>query len=133
ENSTLTTRPPSPLPQPANANFDGAGGWIELQNEAPFQLICSTTSCPIVGITIPSAPQVAWLGGAVAGVGTAITHRLYQSISLPADYDVQLSFNFFTQSAETACGVDSAGVFINDVPVYSAFALCSEQALPAWR
>lgn len=124
-------RPPSTVPQLVNGTFDGAGGWQELENGVAVNLIYPNDSYPIAPISVPSLPRVAWLGGRVRA-GVTMIHQLIQSTALPADYDSGLKIDYYSQSAEPVCGVDTAGVYVNGMLVDGDFPLCADQSSMAW-
>lgn len=122
---------PSTVPQLVNGNFDGTDGWTELQNGAPIALIYPNISYPVAPISVPSTPRLAWLGGTIIA-GSTVTHQLIQSVTLPAEYDSALLIDYYSQSAEPVCGVDTAAIFVNGVVVDGAFPLCATQSSMAW-
>jgi len=121
--------PVAPLPQLANGNFDAAGGWTELENGEPIALIYPTATYPLAPISVPSNPRLAWLGGVS---NRAVVHQLIQSVVLPWEYDSGLKIDYYSQSAEPACGVDTAGVYVNGTLVDGSFPLCAGQSSMAW-
>lgn len=121
----FSTADVSPLPEVVNGDFDGSGGWTQLQNDRPINLVAPTTTLGPVGVT--TQPNLAWLGGGCAGCNpptVAALHRVYQTIQLPADYPVSISMDYLVQSLETTCGNDTAGFFVNGAQLKPVINLC---------
>jgi hypothetical protein len=128
--------PVTPLPQLANGNFDSATGWLELENGGTTTpqghavvLVYPNASYPVAPISVPSTPRLAWLGGVS---NRAVIHQLIQQTALPWDYDSGLKIDYYSQSAEPTCGVDTAGVYVNGILVDGSFPLCAGQSSMAW-
>lgn len=57
--ASVCSTPPQQLL--TNASFDAAGGWVQMPQDPAYPII----SAPPQGATAPSAPKIAWFGGAV--------------------------------------------------------------------
>ncbi len=123
--------PPSSLPRLINGAFDDVGGWVQMQNGVATTLVVTNGHAALGGLGISTPPNVIWLGG----VRAAHTHSVSQTVRLPADYSTQLLFDYIMQSAETVCGKDSAGLYVNGVLHAPTFRLCREtgNVLNTWR
>ena len=122
--------PPPPVPELINPGFDDSGGWTEYANgsPAPGAVIYAQAGLP-AGVEAPTQANVAWLGGVLNSV-----YDVAQQVTLPAEYAVQVHFNYLIQSADPDCNADVGGVWVNGAAAGPSFQLCTAAAaLGAWR
>ncbi len=121
------TATPIPFPRLVNGDLEaGPGaGW----SETPETLIVRTTTIPAAARAGAGSSYVAWLGGAPG------ERVLSQKVFIPYVYSSQVRLKFFgyTESEETGCTNDTAGVYQveSDVPLLSV-PLCQRLATNAW-
>jgi len=135
----------SPLPRLINGTFDAEGGWQQKMlcvtatgaTETNFPLISQTdTLAASLGTAVETTlANAAWLGGGSGGSCSFrldVTHRLTQTVSLPADYGVRMQFDALVQSAESTCGIDIAEVLADGSPLSISLPLCTGPAAAMW-
>ena len=126
--------PPPPVPALVNPSFDGSGGWMEYADgsAAPGSVIYAEENFPpdLVNafVRAPTAPRLAWLGGAVNSV-----YDVAQQVTLPAEYALQVRFDYLIMSADPDCNADVGGVWVDGAPLGPAFQLCAANAIGAWQ
>lgn len=123
------TPTPTPIPFPQLVNGDLAGGPGSGWSETPDTLIVRTNAIPAAARAEAGSSYVAWLGGKPG------ERVLAQKVFIPYVYgfQVRLKFYGYTESEETGCSNDTAGVYQveSDVPLLS-LPLCKRLATNAW-